>query len=149
MKTAEEMRDAVVAACVNADALIMAAAVADYRPAERAGQKIKRTQQGMTVELVPTPDILAEVKGDLVRVGFAAESQDLVKNASEKMERKRLDLIVANDITAVGSGFGRTRTSDDHRQVGCRGDAPLLSKTKSPTDTGPHSLLKHCLSTRF
>jgi len=127
--TAEEMRDAVVAACAGADVLIMAAAVADYRPAERAGQKIKRTKEGMTLDLVPTPDILAEVKGDLVRVGFAAESEDLMRNASEKMARKGLDLIVANDITAAGSGFGT-----DTNQVtiidrsGAAEALPLLSK---------------------
>jgi len=136
VRTAEEMRAAVAAACLPvgtaraaADVLIMAAAVADYRPAERAGQKIKRTKEGMTLDLVPTPDILAEVKGDLVRVGFAAESQDLVRNASEKMARKGLDLIVANDITADGSGFGT-----DTNQVtiidksGAAETLPLLSK---------------------
>ena len=130
VKTAEEMRDAVVEACKDADALIMAAAVADYRPAERAGQKIKRTQAGMTLELVRTPDILAEVKSaHLVRVGFAAESQEMVRNASEKMARKGLDVIVANDITAAGSGFGT-----DTNQVtiidksGTAETLPLLSK---------------------
>ncbi len=130
VKTAEEMRDAVVDASRGADILIMAAAVADYRPAERAAQKIKRTQAGMTLELVPTPDILAEVKSaDFVCVGFAAESQELVRNASEKMARKGLDLVVANDITAAGSGFGT-----DTNQVtiidksGAAETLPLLSK---------------------
>jgi phosphopantothenoylcysteine decarboxylase/phosphopantothenate--cysteine ligase len=127
--TAEEMRDAVVAACAGADVLIMAAAVADYRPSERAGQKIKRTQQGMTLDLVPTPDILAEVKGDLVRVGFAAESEDLMRNASEKMARKGLDLIVANDITAAGSGFGTdTNQVTIIDKLGAAETLPLLSK---------------------
>ena len=107
----------------------MAAAVADYRPSERAGQKIKRTQQGMTLDLVPTPDILAGVKGDLVRVGFAAESEDLVRNASEKMARKGLDLIVANDITAAGSGFGTdTNQVTIIDKLGAAETLPLLSK---------------------
>jgi phosphopantothenoylcysteine decarboxylase/phosphopantothenate--cysteine ligase len=106
VKTAEEMRDAVVAACADADVLIMAAAVADYRPARRARQKVKRTKEQKTLELLPTPDILAEVKGKVLRVGFAAESEHLVENASAKMAKKKLDLIVANDITAAGSGFG-------------------------------------------
>jgi phosphopantothenoylcysteine decarboxylase / phosphopantothenate---cysteine ligase len=129
VKTAEEMRDAIVAATKDADVLVMAAAVADYRPAGRAGQKIKRTKESMTLDLVPTPDILAEVKGDFLRVGFAAESQELVRNASEKMARKGLDLIVANDITAAGSGFGT-----DTNQVmiidksGAAETLPLLSK---------------------
>ena len=123
------MRDAVVAASKGADVLIMAAAVADYRPAERAGQKIKRTPEGMTLELVPTPDILAEVTGDLVRVGFAAESQDLVRNASEKMARKKLDLIVANDITAEGSGFGtETNQVTIIDKSGAAESLPLLTK---------------------
>jgi phosphopantothenoylcysteine decarboxylase / phosphopantothenate---cysteine ligase len=131
VKTAEQMRDAVAAACDGADALVMAAAVADYRPAGRAKQKIKRTKEGMTLALVPTPDILAEVKGPLVRVGFAAESQDLVRNASEKMARKGLDLIVANDITAAGSGFG----SDTNRvtiidKSGAAETLPLLTKSE-------------------
>ena len=129
VKTAEEMRDAVVARCADADALIMAAAVADYRPVAAAEQKIKRSPAERTLELVPTPDILAEVKGDLVRVGFAAESQELEKNAADKLARKGLDLIVANDITAPGSGFGT-----DTNQVtiidksGTSETLPLLSK---------------------
>ena len=129
VKTAEEMRDAVAAACRDADVLVMAAAVADYRPAKRAGQKIKRTKGEMTVEMTPTPDVLAEVKGDFVRVGFAAESEELVRNASAKIAKKGLDLIVANDITAAGSGFGT-----DTNQVtiidksGAPEALPLLSK---------------------
>ena len=129
VKTAEEMRDAVVAACADADALVMAAAVADYRPAARAGQKIKRGEDRKTLELLPTPDILAVVKGKLVRVGFAAESEELLKNAADKLARKGLDLIVANDITAPGSGFGT-----DTNQVtiidksGASETLPLLSK---------------------
>ena len=129
VKTAEEMRDAVVAACADADVLVMAAAVADYRPPAAAGQKVKRSKASLTVEMVPTPDVLSEVKGKLVRVGFAAESQDLVRNASEKIAKKRLDLIVANDITAAGSGFGM-----DTNQVtiidkgGAVENLPLLSK---------------------
>jgi len=129
VKTAEEMRDAVVARCADADALIMAAAVADYRPVAAAEQKIKRSPAERTLELAPTPDILAEVKGDLVRVGFAAESQELEKNAADKLARKGLDLIVANDITAPGSGFGT-----DTNQVtiidksGASETLPLLSK---------------------
>ena len=129
VKTAEEMRDAVLAACADADLLVMAAAVADYRPVGRAEQKMKRTKESLSLELVPTPDILAEVKGGFVRVGFAAESEELVRNASEKMARKKLDLIVANDITADGSGFG----SDTNRvsiidKAGAIESLPLLSK---------------------
>lgn len=108
VRRAAEMRDAVVAECAGADALIMAAAVADYEPAEAAGQKIKRGQEVLSLSLVRTPDILAEVgrRPGLVRVGFAAESEDLVANARRKLEERGLDLIAANDVTAEGSGFG-------------------------------------------
>jgi phosphopantothenoylcysteine decarboxylase/phosphopantothenate--cysteine ligase len=108
VRRAAEMRDAVVAECAGADALIMAAAVADYQPAEAAGEKIKRRQEVLSLSLVRTPDILAEVgrRPGLVRVGFAAESEDLVANARRKLEERGLDLIAANDVTAEGSGFG-------------------------------------------
>jgi phosphopantothenoylcysteine decarboxylase/phosphopantothenate--cysteine ligase len=103
---AAEMRDAIAAHCVGADVLIMAAAVADYEPASRAEHKIKRKGEALVLELRETPDILASARGDFVRVGFAAESRDLEENARDKLGRKGLDLIVANDITAPGSGFG-------------------------------------------
>ena len=108
VRSATQMRDAVVAACKGANALIMAAAVADYQPAEPVGEKIKREgRESLTLHLAPTPDILAEVgrPQGLVKVGFAAESQDLVANAKAKIESKGLDLIVANDITATDAGF--------------------------------------------
>ena len=104
--TAEEMLQAVRSAIFGADVLIMAAAVADYRPRTKAKEKIKKEGAGLTLELERTPDILSEVKGDFIRVGFAAESENLVENATQKLRRKNLDLIVANDVTAKGSGFG-------------------------------------------
>jgi len=107
VRTAAEMKAAVDKAVVKADVLIMAAAVADYQPKTVAEGKMKKeATAGMTLELVRTPDIISEVKGDFVRVGFAAESEDVVANARQKLQRKRLDLIVANDITAADSGFG-------------------------------------------
>ncbi len=108
VRSATQMRDAVVAACEGANALIMAAAVADYQPAEPVGEKIKRKgRESLSLHLAPTPDILAEVgrPQGLVKVGFAAESQDLLANAKAKIESKGLDLIVANDITATDAGF--------------------------------------------
>ncbi|MBI4300351.1 MAG: bifunctional phosphopantothenoylcysteine decarboxylase/phosphopantothenate--cysteine ligase CoaBC, partial [Chloroflexi bacterium] len=104
VRTTVEMRDAVASAVTNADALIMAAAPADYRPAARSEQKMKRHGEDIVVHLVENPDILAEVNGPFVKVGFAAESQDLLQNAREKLRRKKLDLIVANDITASDAG---------------------------------------------
>ena len=105
--TAEEMLQAVRSAISGADVLVMAAAVADYRPRTKAKEKIKKEGgAGLTLELERTPDILSEVKGNFIRVGFAAESENLVENATQKLRRKNLDLIVANDVTAKGSGFG-------------------------------------------
>ncbi|MDD5093355.1 MAG: bifunctional phosphopantothenoylcysteine decarboxylase/phosphopantothenate--cysteine ligase CoaBC [Dehalococcoidia bacterium] len=105
VQTAAQMRDAVVKASAEADVLIMAAAVADYRPANIAEGKIKRKAAKLTLQLEKTPDILSEVKGKLLKVGFAAESSDLLKNASAKLKKKGLDFIVANDITASDAGF--------------------------------------------
>jgi len=104
--TAEEMRQAVENVSSRTDALIMAAAVADYRPKKTARGKIKRGNAGLTLELECTPDILASVKGNFIKVGFAAETSNLVENARGKLKQKRLDFIVANDITASDSGFG-------------------------------------------
>ena len=106
IKTAAEMKEAVAKAVAQADALIMAAAVADYQPKSVAEAKIKKDSPSLNLELVRTPDILTEVKGDFIRVGFAAESEDIVANARNKLEKKQLDIIVANDITDADSGFG-------------------------------------------
>ena len=81
--------------------------MADFRPVKTASKKIKRADlSDLTLELEKTPDILAQVKGDFIRIGFAAESHDVVANAREKVKRKGLDLIVANDITEKDCGFG-------------------------------------------
>jgi phosphopantothenoylcysteine decarboxylase/phosphopantothenate--cysteine ligase len=103
--TAQEMHQAVRNVAVQADALIMAAAVADYRPIRAAEDKIKKGKAGLTLELECTPEILGSVKGNLIKVGFAAESSNVVGNAEEKLKQKGLDFIVANDITASDSGF--------------------------------------------
>ena len=105
-QTASRMKEAVAQACAQADVLIMAAAVADYHPKSAARAKIKKDSPSLTLELIRTPDILAEVKGKFLRVGFAAESEDILANARKKLQEKKLDLIVANDITQAGSGFG-------------------------------------------
>lgn len=136
--TAEEMKAAVFAEIPQATALLMAAAVADFRPAGPAKEKIKRKTGVPDVQLETTPDILAEVaelksKGKFsgIVVGFAAESQDLLENAQDKMRSKKLDLIVANNITAKDAGFA----VDTNRVTlldagGNRQDLPLMSKTE-------------------
>ena len=134
VQTTLQMRDAVGSAVRQSDALIMAAAPVDYRSASISERKIKRGMESLTLELVENPDILSEVKGkkgDFIRVGFAAESENLVKNATEKLKRKKLDLIVANDITATDSGFG----ADTNRVVlihrsGNVESLPLLAKSE-------------------
>lgn len=115
IESALEMRDAVKAECADADAVIMAAAVADWRPSIKAEQKIKKNASDtLSIELTKNPDILSELPaGRLIKVGFAAESEDLVQNAQDKLQRKGLDLIAANDITAEDAGFA----SDDNRVV--------------------------------
>jgi phosphopantothenoylcysteine decarboxylase/phosphopantothenate--cysteine ligase len=106
VNTAQQMCDAVLREVKQADALIMAAAVADYRPEVEAGQKIKKTNDDLVINLAKTTDILEVAQGNFIKVGFAAESQNLVENAKDKVKRKNLDLIVANDITEADSGFG-------------------------------------------
>ena len=127
--TAEEMRQAVMEACDGASALIMAAAVADYTPANPKTDKVKKEDSGsLTVEMVKTRDILAESPRGIVRVGFAAESSDLLANARAKLESKGLDLIVANDITAPGIGFGADDNKVTLLDASGPEELPLMSK---------------------
>jgi phosphopantothenoylcysteine decarboxylase/phosphopantothenate--cysteine ligase len=111
--TAAEMTDAVLVESRDAYALIMTAAVADFRPTAVSAQKIKKGAASLSLELEATTDILKAVASQKTTtgypqklVGFAAESQDLLENAAAKLQAKHLDLIVANDITAPGAGFG-------------------------------------------
>jgi len=129
VRTAEEMGQAIQEHVTKADALVMAAAVADYRPTETAGQKIKKTDDDLNISLAKTTDILKSAKGNFVRVGFAAESQNLVENAKAKVGSKNLDLIAANDITAEGSGFGSdtNKVTLIDRDLAVE-ELPLLSK---------------------
>ncbi len=114
VETAAAMSAAVRAALPGAAALIMAAAVADHRPAQVSAQKLKK-RETLTLELVPTVDILRSLIGDPLReglftVGFAAETEDMVANASRKLVEKQLDLIVLNDVSRADVGMG----SDDN-----------------------------------
>ena len=130
VETAAEMEAAVLAALPEADVLLMAAAVADYRPASVAEQKIKKGEGGLALELVRTTDILLKVAGlrrpSQVIAGFAAETEKVIENAQDKLRRKRLDLIVANDARqAMGSEMNQvTLIEADGRSE----DLPLLPK---------------------
>ncbi len=129
IRSAQQMKEAVVKATVKTDALLMVAAVADYMPKTTAAQKIKKGAGGLTLELVKTPDILSEVKGKFIKVGFAAETQDLISNAQKKLTGKGLDIIVANDVSAKGSGFGsETNKVTILKKDGKPEDLPLMSK---------------------
>jgi len=108
VESAGEMREAVLAKLETIDIVIKAAAVADYRPTSRAGMKVKKTASHLAIELEKNPDILAEIGGrkeGRTLVGFAAETEDLVGNATSKLNRKNLDMVVANDVSLEGAGF--------------------------------------------
>ena len=130
VESALEMRDAVASSSKKTDVLIMAAAVADYRPVAAAKQKIKKgSQDALTLDLTKTPDILAETQGPRIKVGFAAETEDLLANARQKLVSKNVDLFVANDVTAAGAGFGTdTNKVTILDRNGAAEDLPLMSK---------------------
>lgn len=127
--TVAQMREAVLDACRHADLLIMAAAVSDFRVARVAPEKIKKTGEAITLQLVQTEDFLLEIPDNVVKVGFAAESRDLLINAAAKLKAKNLAFICANDISEVDAGFG----SDTNRVTilypdGRQEAFPLMSK---------------------
>lgn len=132
VRSAEEMREAVMKAFPESTVVVMAAAVSDFRPSRCERQKVKKQEASLTLELEPTPDILFELgkrKGDKILIGFAAETQGLIKNAQEKLKRKNLDLIVANDVSRKEAGF--QSESNEVKLIGVDGKAaglPLLPK---------------------
>jgi phosphopantothenoylcysteine decarboxylase/phosphopantothenate--cysteine ligase len=138
VRTAQEMLEAVLGEIPGTSALVMAAAVADFRPAFQSEQKIKKESGIPEIKLEPTPDILHSVASQKaqtgypkVLVGFAAESQSLLENASRKLQAKHLDLIVANDISASDAGFAvdTNRVTILHAN-GMHETLPLLSKAE-------------------
>jgi phosphopantothenoylcysteine decarboxylase / phosphopantothenate---cysteine ligase len=132
VQTAAEMEAAVVAGAIDADVVIMAAAVADFRPKAPSEQKIKKADGVPEIALEPTPDILAALgerkRPDQILVGFAAETNDLVAHARSKLQRKNLDLVVGNDVSQSDAGF----EVDTNRAVLIDADddqaLPLLTK---------------------
>jgi phosphopantothenoylcysteine decarboxylase/phosphopantothenate--cysteine ligase len=102
------MYDATIKHYHSMDTVIMAAAVADYRPAEFSPKKIKKEKNHVSIAMVKNPDILAEMgkkKGTTFLVGFAAETENLLANAQKKLKAKNIDLVIANDVTQPGAGF--------------------------------------------
>ena len=132
VETAEQMRDAVVRAARGADAVVMAAAVADFRPASTADGKLKKAAGPPELRLVPTPDVLAALVAEArprVLVGFAAETGDLESEGRRKLEAKDLDLIVVNEVGREGTGFGSD--TNDAMLLSREGDdEPLRTWTK-------------------
>jgi len=132
VSSAGEMRDAVMDNADSSTVIIKAAAVADYRPKVRADSKIKKQGGVLTIELERNPDIISEVgkkKGNRILVGFAVETENLIENARAKMVKKNMDMIVANDVTEKGAGFGydtniiKILSADGEIE-----DLPLMSK---------------------
>jgi phosphopantothenoylcysteine decarboxylase / phosphopantothenate---cysteine ligase len=132
VQTAEEMRDAVLARFAAVDAVVMAAAVADFRPKAIADQKLKKDAGIPEVFLEPTPDILAELgerREEQILVGFAAETQDLEGAGREKLASKHLDLLIVNRVGEEGTGFGAD--SNEAMLLAASGqDEPLRSWSK-------------------
>ena len=130
--TAAEMRDAVLQEFSSATAVIMAAAVSDYRPVLSADKKIKRGKGPIELRLEPNPDILKELgaaKDGKFLIGFAAETEDLSANAAQKLRAKNLDMIVANNVALEGSGFdGDTNIATILDRTGATESLPLMSK---------------------
>ncbi|MHB8630863.1 MAG: bifunctional phosphopantothenoylcysteine decarboxylase/phosphopantothenate--cysteine ligase CoaBC [Candidatus Limnocylindria bacterium] len=134
IETAQDLSDAVLAALPGADAVIMAAAIADYRPAKSADQKLKKRDYGdsMSIELTRTADVLQTIVGKrdprTLVVGFKAETGDAVAEASRMLREKGLDLVVANDVTAKGSEFGSDTDQVTFVSADGAETLPLLSK---------------------
>ena len=137
VSTADELREAVLASFEDADVVVMAAAVADFRPKVVADDKLKKESGIPELILEPTPDILRELgdlKGARVLVGFAAETEDLEASARRKLTAKRLDLIVVNRVGADGTGFGAE--TNDAMVIAADGqDEPLRRWTKAELAT--------------
>jgi len=129
--TVAEMLVALEQATADSDAIIMAAAPADFRPVSASAQKVKKTAESgsLSIELEKNPDIIATLPDGGVRVGFAAETQNLAEYARQKLPAKRLDFIVANDVSAAGSGFGTdTNQVTIFHADGSQEELPLMTK---------------------
>ncbi|MDF2521836.1 MAG: phosphopantothenoylcysteine decarboxylase [Clostridia bacterium] len=134
VQSALEMKEAVMLHMKEADIIIKSAAVADYRPAEISSEKIKKSEEELTIKLEKNPDILFElgkVKGDRVLIGFAMETQNLIENAKAKVQKKNLDFIVANDLRTEGAGFaGDTNVVKIIDRQGSIEEVPLMKKSE-------------------
>jgi phosphopantothenoylcysteine decarboxylase/phosphopantothenate--cysteine ligase len=142
VKSAEQMRGSVIEALPAVTAVVMTAAVSDFRPVEKASQKVKKSGASLRLELEETPDILRELgtrKEKRILIGFAAETESLVQNAVDKLARKNLDLIVVNDVSCGEIGF-----QSDRNQVKILGKNGEISELPIMTkDELAHEILDH------
>jgi phosphopantothenoylcysteine decarboxylase / phosphopantothenate---cysteine ligase len=129
-----EMQKQVMKHYTDCQVVILVAAVADYRCAEIADRKLKKTGEDLSIQLVQNPDIakeLGRIKGDRLLIGTCAETNDLVENALKKVQAKNFDLIMANDVTLEGAGFGvDTNIVKIIGKDGSIKDLPILPKTQ-------------------
>jgi len=145
IETAEEMKEAVFAEYKNADLVIMAAAVSDYRSQEIMTEKIKKSGENLVLKLERTTDILAELgknkKSSQLLVGFAAESENLLENAQKKLSKKQADYIIANDISNQSIGFG-----SDKNQVSILSKEGIVKLPTADKEKLAHQILNYILS---
>jgi phosphopantothenoylcysteine decarboxylase/phosphopantothenate--cysteine ligase len=130
------MSRAVANEAARTSVFIGAAAIADYRPIERAGEKIKKSQASLTLSLERTPDVLSEVAASrsngMLVIGFAAETENVIENATDKLRRKNLDAVVANDVTRPDSGFDTTTNAVTINTTGGSPlELPVMSKREA------------------
>ncbi|MGI9242759.1 MAG: phosphopantothenoylcysteine decarboxylase [Verrucomicrobiales bacterium] len=150
VETAEDLYHAVESRIATVDIAIMAAAVADYRPARAAGEKIKKdgAAETLTLELVRTRDVLGSARGEMgftgTLVGFAAETEDLEANAAKKLHRKGCDFVVANDVSVPGIGFD----SDENAVLVLRQGAPTISLGKRSKERLAAEIIELCSAAR-
>ncbi|HEU0124519.1 MAG TPA: bifunctional phosphopantothenoylcysteine decarboxylase/phosphopantothenate--cysteine ligase CoaBC [Bryobacteraceae bacterium] len=148
VRTAQEMRDAIMEHLDESTIIIKSAAVADYRVANVAATKIKKTAARVSLDLDPTPDILAEVgsrKGDRLLIGFAAETNDMVAEARRKMQTKKADMIVGNFVNVAGTGF-ESDLNEVTLVMSTGETVPLARASKREI---AHSILDHALRLRL
>ncbi|MCU0227788.1 MAG: bifunctional phosphopantothenoylcysteine decarboxylase/phosphopantothenate--cysteine ligase CoaBC [Bryobacterales bacterium] len=148
VRTAQEMRDAVMQRLPESTIIIKAAAVADFQLEEVPRQKVKKTSARFSLELVPTPDILAEVgsiRGERLLVGFAAETQNLEQEARRKLESKRCDMVVANLVGGEGVGF----ESDDNEVLLVTRRNGSIAVPRASKLAVSHRILEECLKLRL
>jgi phosphopantothenoylcysteine decarboxylase/phosphopantothenate--cysteine ligase len=147
VETANQMHAAVRAALVGARVLIMAAAVADWRPRDYAPHKLKKGADTMSIDLVPTVDILRSLRDDdaangVYVVGFAAETEHVIDNARAKLEAKQLDLVIVNDVSRADIGMG----ADDNEVTVIGRDGTLVTIGRAPKSVVAEAIVRIILS---